>query len=83
MAKREEVPEDHNCIFHPRIRALKVWLVKDKETDKYFRYGLCPICSNRLAKQESFKQDISDRIEEMLNDFNKKQEGKNAKTNDR
>jgi GTP cyclohydrolase I len=74
----EEIPEEHNCIFHRRIRALKTWHVKDTKTGQFFRYGLCPICANRLAKQESFKQDISDKIEEMLNDFNKKQEGKRA-----
>lgn len=80
---KEEVPEEHNCIFHPRIRALKVWHVKDTVTTQFFRYGLCPICSNRLVKQKSFKQDISDKLEEMLNEFQKKQEGKNAKTNNR
>lgn len=74
----KEIPEEHNCIFHPRIRALKVWHVKDTVTEKLFRYGLCPICANRLAKQESFKQDISDKLEEMLLKFQKQQEGKNG-----
>lgn len=75
---KEEIPEEHNCIFHPRIRALAVWHVKDEVTNSFFRYGLCPICNNRLAKQESFKQDISDALEEMLTKFEKQQEGKNG-----
>jgi hypothetical protein len=75
---KEEIPEEHGCIFHPRIRAFKIFNVRDTKTSQFFRYGLCPICANRLAKQHSFKQDISDRIEEMLNAYEKKQGEKNA-----
>lgn len=76
----KEIPEEHNCIFHPRLRAMNVWHIKDKVGGEFFRYGLCPICANRLKKQESFKQDISDKLEEMLTKFQKKQEeGKRVK----
>lgn len=72
------------CIFHPRLRALQTYRVRDTVLKEWFQYGLCPICSNRLKKQPSFKQNISDRIEEVLNDMIKKhEEKKNAKTNNR
>lgn len=68
---KEAVPEDHNCIFHPRIRAFKVWQILDTVTKQFFRYGLCPMCAIRYKKESSFKQDISDKLEEMLNEFQK------------
>lgn len=71
------IPEPHCCIFHPRIRALETYNVQDTHTKLFFRYGLCPICANRLKKQESFKQDINDRLEELAEQL-KQQEEKRA-----
>lgn len=73
------VPEsEYACIFHPRIRSLKQFNVRNTKDNNWYKYGLCPICSNRLAKQESFKKDISDRLEEVLEIVKKKQEEKNV-----
>ncbi len=68
--------EGHVCIFHPRIRALNAYKVKDTVTDQWFQYGLCPICSNRLKKQDSFKKQISERLEELQAKLQKQEEGK-------
>ena len=71
---KSEIPEPHCCLFHPRLRALDTFRVRDTTDGNWFQYGLCPICSNRLKKQESFKRDISDRIEELLEQLKKKHE---------
>ncbi len=76
----QEVAEGHVCIFHPRLRALHSFTVQDTRLNQWFRYGLCPICSNRLKKQESFKQDINDRLEELVAKL-QKQEEKKCKSN--
>jgi hypothetical protein len=75
----DQQPDPHACIFHNRLRALQVFRIQDSQTKAWFQYGLCPICANRLKKQESFKKDISDRLEEILEQSKKKQEMKNAR----
>lgn len=74
----EEIPDEHNCIFHNRARAMNVYQVRDSITLKFFRYGLCWNCEGRLKRESSFKKSISDKLEEMLNEYIKKQEGKNG-----
>lgn len=68
--------EGHVCIFHQRVRALKVYRVKDTVSGNWFEYGLCPICNNRLAKQDSFKQNINDRLGDLVYKMQKQEEGK-------
>lgn len=70
--------QPHACIFHPRIRALKVYTIKDTLEGGIFRYGLCPMCARRLAKEHSFKQAISDRLEEMFEKSKRKKERYNG-----
>lgn len=69
----------HACIFHPRLKALENFKVHDTKTNQWFQYGLCPICSNRLKKQESFKQDINDKLEELSEQLRKQEEKKNVR----
>lgn len=69
-------PREHVCIFHQRQRALQVYKVRDSANGNWFEYGLCPICDHRLKKQESFKNDISARLEELMHKLEKQEEKK-------
>lgn len=73
-----DAENEYACIFHPGASSLEQFNVRLEATDQWFKYGLCPICSHRLAKQETFKQEISDKLEEMLEKVKKKQEEKNV-----
>lgn len=69
-------PDKYCCLFHPRIRSVADYRVRDSQSGEFFQYGLCPICNNRLKKQDSFKSNISDRIEEVLRQLELKKQKK-------
>lgn len=68
--------EGHVCIFHPRIPAIAAYRVMDTLSKQMFDYGLCPICNHRLKRQDSFKKDISDKLEELFNKLMKQEQEK-------
>jgi hypothetical protein len=79
MSEEKEMPIA--CLFHPRVQAIKAYIVQDKEYDQMFKYGLCFSCVPKL-KADAFKKALNARLTEVVN-ANVKKEKEGAKNEPR